>query len=173
VSEFKEGDIVYLTPAAQDYLSRNRGTQFTINVIGRLGYILEIYDWNTKKGKEILEKRKSNPKWDKLPGLEFKYVIVTNFPELKKDEASPQGMTIPDLFPEFHPMADGKKIPLFRKWATDLLSATFAFNEEMTLTEKSSLKEKASTPKTKEKGKVKNVSRPNGKPSPRKSKKLS
>ena len=132
---FKIGDTVYLTPAAQDFLSRNRGPSFNINVIGRLGYILDIYDWSTERGKDILKKReKSSLTWKKLKSKDFKYVVVTVYPELKDPNTEKQGMAIPEILCEFHPMADNQKIPLFRKWPGDLLAACFAKSIELQAT---------------------------------------
>jgi hypothetical protein len=161
MNTYKIGDIVYLTPAAQDFLSRNRGPSFNINVVGRLGKILDIYDWKTPRGKKILETRKSHTNWDKLPSLEFRYVIVTAYPELKAEGNQEQGLSIPEIFCEFHPMAPDKKIPLFRKWPTDILSSIVPLAEET--------KEKPE-PKSKAKNKVvKNVPRPTNKQGIRKS----
>jgi hypothetical protein len=151
--KYNVGDIVYLTPAAQDFLSRNRGPSFNISVVGRLGKIIEIYDWKTARGKQILDERKKHPNWSKIPNsLDFKYVVVTAYPELKSDQEAEQGLCIPDLFCEFHPMAPDKKVPLFRKWPNDILES-FIKKEE-------------------NKKKVPNVSRPADKPSTRKPGKL-
>lgn len=121
---YNVGDIVYLTPAAQDFLSRNRGPSFNISVVGRLGKIIEIYDWKTMRGKKILDERKKHPNWARIPNsLDFKYVVVTAYPELKSEQEAEQGLCIPDLFCEFHPMVQDKKIPLFRKWPNDILES--------------------------------------------------
>jgi hypothetical protein len=162
---FKKGDIVYLTPAAQDFLSRNRGPSFNISVIGRLSTVVEVFDWNTPRGQEILKMRSENPKWSKLVSRDFKYVIVVQYPELKGEGEVKQGLAIPELFPLYHPMAEGKKVPLFRKYPEDMLKSAFALSEELKIEEVA----KAVPPKKK----VKNATRPNGKSSARKPRKLS
>jgi hypothetical protein len=162
--EFKEGDVVYLTPAAQDFLSRNRGDKFNINVVGRLSYIWEIYDWNTNKGKKILkdriksDKEKGTNTWDKLGSEKFKYVIITEYPELKK-EGDPQGLSMAEIFSLYHPMSEDKKIPLFRKYPKDMLKGAFFLNKDFELKE-NNIREKE------------DVSRPTDKQRTPKSKKL-
>lgn len=137
---YKKGDLVYLTVAAQDFLARNRGDSFNINVVGRLGYISEVYDWNSTRGKDILKKREAASKtWSKLKSRDFKYVVVVLYPELKVPNQEQQGMAIPEILCEFHPMAKDK-IPLFRKWPKDLIQSGFFMNQEMKLIDKKASK---------------------------------
>ena len=158
---YKKGDMVYLTVAAQDFLARNRGDSFNINVVGRLGYISEVYDWDSARGKDILKKRESASKtWSKLKSRDFKYVVVVLYPELKVPDQEHQGMAIPEILCEFHPMAKDK-IPLFRKWPKDLIQSGFFMNQEMKLIDK-----KASKPE------VTNVPGPSDKASKQRPRKL-
>jgi len=141
---FKRGDLVYLTPAAQDYLSRNRGESFNINVVGRLSQIVDIYDWGSVRGKKILKERETTNKhaWSRYNSRDYKYVIATYYPELRKPDSEEQGLVVPELFCLNHPMAE-KKIPMFRKWPQDLLTSAFALSKEYTMV----LSEKASVPR--------------------------
>lgn len=116
---FKEGDLVFITSAGQHFLGRNKAA-FNINVSGRLAKVLEIYDWKSDRGKEILSRRKKeHPEvWADKKSKDYKYVITIFYPELSKDNI--EGLAVPELFTEFHPHAEGK-VPLFKKWDPELL----------------------------------------------------
>lgn len=134
--KYREGDIVYVTLAGQDYLARNRSQEFNISVYGRLAKILEIYDWESERGKGILEERKKHFTWSKLKSEDFKYVLLIFAPELlAPDDKSKKGIAFPELFAEFHPMQE-KKVPMFRKWDPILLRTAFEGCADFELKEK-------------------------------------
>lgn len=137
-NKYREGDLVYLTMAGQDFLSRNKGETFNISLHGRLGRIVEIYDWGTDKGKKILEGRKKHFTWSKLDSKAFKYVILIYCPDL----VSPQGVkgvAFPELFAEFHPVADGD-VPMFEKWNEKFLIDAFSNSSNFKLNYKATIK---------------------------------
>lgn len=130
----RTGDIVYLTPAAQDYLSRNRGESFNISVVGRISQVIDVYNWSTAKGKKILKERETTNAhaWKRYNSREYKYVIATYYPELQKPDSEERGLVVPELFCMYHPMAK-EKVPLFRKWPQELITSAFALSTEYDL----------------------------------------
>lgn len=128
--DFKKGDKVYLTPAAQDFLARNRGPSFNISVIGRMGVLIDIIDWVTDRGKHILRERKKSLTWSKLNSTDFKYIVLTFYPELVDPKSGNQGMAVPEILCLHHPMVSDREVPLFRKWPDDFLSVLSAATEE-------------------------------------------
>jgi hypothetical protein len=85
---------------------------------GRTGQILDIYDWGTPKGQEILRGRNASPKWMSLNSEDFRYVILVFLPELEYQ--GKVGVAHPQLFPLLHPRMDGNP-PLFSPYPLHLL----------------------------------------------------
>jgi len=132
--KFKQGDLVFITMAGQDFLSRNKGDEFNIGLHGRLGKILEIYDWGSTKGKEILEGRKKHFTWRKLNSESFKYVILIYCPDLVSPQGK-KGVAFPELFAEFHPVAEGD-VPMFEKWDDAFIKDAFKGSSDYDLVPK-------------------------------------
>ena len=128
---FKVGDVVYVTMSGHDFITRNR-PEFNVNIAGRMARVHDIYDWKSTRGKKILAERAKLPKWKDRISEDYKYVLVIYYPELKKEDT--QGLSIPELFTEFHPMQAEPKIRLFRKWDDELLSDMFSASDEYSLT---------------------------------------
>ena len=75
-------DLVTITPAGGDWISRSQ-TLHKSSISGRVGIVLDIYDWETPRGKEILAGRENTARWTSLKSEDFKYVILVLFPELE------------------------------------------------------------------------------------------
>ena len=107
------GDLVYLTPSGHDWLTRS--TKFPgINLSGRLGRIIDVYDWTTEKGKGILEGRQATGKWNSLKSEDFRFVVLVFYPDIEREGRL--GIMHPELLPLFHPRsAVPGTAPLFRK----------------------------------------------------------
>lgn len=147
MSKFKVGDLVYITLAGQDFLSRNRDAQSNVQVNGRMAKILEIYDWKTARGRKILaDRKKSHFTWSKLKSKDFKFVLCIYGPELKHPDTGSMGVMVPEIFTEFHPTAEGK-IKLFDKWNDDMFLDMFAQNEDYKVTKQVTKKAVKKPPK--------------------------
>lgn len=125
---YKVGDIVCISPAGGEWMSRSNPLHKTA-LSGRPGQILDIYDWDTPKGKEILEGRKETPKWSSLVSEDFRYVILVLFPELEYQGKT--GVAHPQLFPLLHPRMEGNPtmFSLYPKHLLDLLTGKRKFQE--------------------------------------------
>jgi hypothetical protein len=123
LTDYKAGDVVFLTMAGHDYVARNK-KDFNIPTSGRIAKILEVIDWKSARGKKLLAERKKLPMWANKNVVDFKYVLMIYYPDLSTEEAD--GIALPELFPQYHPMADkNKKIALFEKWNKELLTSIF------------------------------------------------
>lgn len=129
---FMTGDVVFLTMAGHDFLSRNK-KEFNIPTSGRIARILEILDWKSERGKKILADRKKLPMWANKNAQDYKYVLMIYYPDLSNDESD--GIALPEIFPQYHPLADkNTPIPLFEKWNKDLITSVFAESTQYKLT---------------------------------------
>lgn len=134
IVEYKAGDVVFLTMAGHDYVSRNK-KDFNIPTSGRIAKILEVIDWKSARGKKLLAERKKLPMWSNKNVVDYKYVLMIYYPDLSTDEAD--GIALPELFPQYHPMADkDKKIALFEKWNQGLITSIFTESSLYKLTVK-------------------------------------
>ena len=106
--EPKSGDLVFLTMAAHDWLCR-KNKDFSVPFSGRIARIMEVIDWESEVGKEILEKRELSGKWGEYRTEDFKYVIEVYLPEIQTSTGD--GVAQPQVFPLMHP--NKPKSPLF------------------------------------------------------------
>ena len=105
------GDLVYLTADGHDWMSRTQKFgKAGITLIGRTAVVHDIYDWESDRGKKVIENRAQTGKWVGLDSLDFRYVLLVLFPELK--QGSKVGLGLPDVMPYYHPRKEGKN-PLF------------------------------------------------------------
>lgn len=151
---FEKGDIVFITMAGQDFLSRNRGDEFNINVYGRLARIDKVYDWDTPEGEKILEGRAKHFTWSKLDKEQFKYVVHIFCPDLNDPSSGSRGVLFPEIMAEYHPIA--KDMRMMEKWPGSFLVHAFSDNRDFKLVEKNPVYEeesgkKAALPKKKKK----------------------
>ena len=119
-AQYKVGDLVYITPAGHFWITRSqRAASFNgVSLAGRTAMILDVYDWNTQRGKEILAGRLKNGKWLNMNSQDFKYVLMVFYPELELE--GQQGIMHPELLPLKHPHTDGNP-PLFVKYPAAML----------------------------------------------------
>lgn len=134
IVEYKAGDVVFLTMAGHDYVSRNK-KDFNIPTSGRIAKIIEVLDWKSARGKKLLAERKKLPAWSNKNVVDYKYVLMIYYPDLSTEEAD--GIALPELFPQYHPMADkDKNVALFEKWNQGLLTSIFTESSLYKLTVK-------------------------------------
>lgn len=132
--EYQVGDVVFLTMAGHDFISRNK-KDFNIPTSGRIAKILEIMDWNSERGKKVLAERKKVPMWIGKVAEDYKYVLLVYYPDLSTEEAN--GIALPEIFPQYHPKADkANKVALFEKWDSNLLKSIFSESKLYKLTAK-------------------------------------
>ena len=106
---YSEGDLVYLTLAAHEWIVRkNPDLNFPVN--GHLARISKVFEWDTEEGKMILEERKKVAGWRELDPREFRYILNAYFPELIGGKKS-QGAILPLVLPESYPGKPGT--PMF------------------------------------------------------------
>jgi hypothetical protein len=128
--DFKEGDIVFITMAGQDWMNRNV-TGSGIPVSGRLGVIHEKISWKSKKGRELLKKRIDSKEWDPQEAEDRKFVLRIYFPELKVDER--EGMVSIENLPLYHNSVEDKKVPLFLPYYDSMIVDMFSKNRKYEL----------------------------------------
>lgn len=130
---FEEGDVVYLTKAGHDWISRtNPG--FSIPLSGRIGKVEKVLDWTSKEGKLVLKSRVASGKWDKYKSEDFKYIVAIYYPELIMDGHAP-GVKAPEVLPYRHPTEE-KNPPLFQKWNPDLWKDILRTSKPFSIEEK-------------------------------------
>ena len=118
----KKGDLVYITSAGHDWMTRKQVFAGGGKVLyGRSAVVLDVYDWDSERGKEILSKREASDKWQGLESRDFKYVLLIFFPEVTVD--GKQGAAFPDVLPLKHPRMDGSPL-LFASYPEHLLKLT-------------------------------------------------
>jgi hypothetical protein len=127
---FVEGDIVYLTQAGHDWISRSN-PGFNIPISGRAGKVIKVFNWRTKEGKALLEERRNSGKWNEHRPEDFKYVVAIYYPELVM-EGHAQGVKAPEVLPLYAPGAE-KKTPLFQKWNPDLWKDLLSSSQEFSV----------------------------------------
>jgi hypothetical protein len=114
---FEVGDLVFITPAGHEWISRSQKMP-GINLSGRTAQIVDIYDWESERGKDILAKREETGKWMGLDSESFKYIVLVFYPELEYEDK--QGIMHPEMLCQKHPRMDGNP-PLFSKYPDHLL----------------------------------------------------
>jgi len=72
--DFKPGDLVFLTQAYEVYW-RKKQPLIKIRLVNRLAKLEEILDWDSEKGRKIMEARKKSGKWEGLPIEDNKYIF--------------------------------------------------------------------------------------------------
>jgi hypothetical protein len=98
--EFKEGDLVFLTRAADVWLGDRRTDAIALILGGRIARILKIIDWESPEGKAVQEKRKEFPKWLEIPNpQDYRYRLEIFLPEIPKSK-SEFGLILEDWVPE-------------------------------------------------------------------------
>lgn len=113
IEEINVGDMVFITMAGHDFLSRNR-KELKIPVSGRFAKVTEVYDWGTPLGKQVLSDRKKVLAWGTKVSEDYKYVLSIYYPELEAQ--SHKGICVPELFPKYHPNTPEKgTLLLFEK----------------------------------------------------------
>ena len=114
---FEKGDLVYITSAGHDWITRSSQMP-GVNLAGRTAQLVDIYDWDTDRGKDILEKRKESGKWTSLRSKEFRYIVVVFYPE--KSYQDKQGIMHPEMLCLCHPREEGD-LPLFERYPAHLM----------------------------------------------------
>lgn len=126
--EVKVNDLVYVTTAGHEWVCRTKGpASGSLFLVGRPAIVQDIYDWSTKRGQDVLEKRRVTGKWESLDPLDFKYVLMVMFPELSSNGKT--GLGVPEVLPFYHPMSKGSQelfLPYPRHLA-DLISGVRRF----------------------------------------------
>lgn len=118
VPEYSPGDLVYITPAGHEWMTRTQKYKSSkLVLVGRTAVIQDVYDWESPRGKEVLKHREENGKWAGLNSLDFKYILLLLFPEVPHE--GKQGVGIPDVMPELHPRMEGNP-PLFEHYPKHL-----------------------------------------------------
>ncbi len=115
-NEFKAGQLVFLTRVADVWLADRRTNATALILGGRIAKILEIVDWESEFGKEVLEKRKSGKSsafWAQVENpLDYKYKVEIYLPEMPRTKET-FGLVMEDWLPSHYVVSAGKRLPFF------------------------------------------------------------
>ena len=117
---FEEGKLVYLTQAAEFWVRQTRPNVGVKFMVGRLAVVKEALDWESEKGKQIMEARKASIKWEGVKNIEdYRYVLTVFFPELPATKES-FGLVLDDMVPSHIFISDNEtKTPVFQEVSDD------------------------------------------------------